>query len=208
MPGRRSNKLKQVIDPMLARALAHPLRGHILVTLGEVGDASPKEIGLELGIPVTEVSYHFRELERKKLIEQVRTEPRRGFVEHFYELTSPLMYFDDVEWMRIPAPIRASISAELITNIAEEALTALEDETLNAHNSHLSRTWIRVDDQARDELARANEEALERIMSIRQACAKRLQGASQAGATVTAVLACFETTPGTGGERAEPPGGS
>lgn len=85
MASLRGKQLKQVIDPALAKAFTHPLRGHIWVTLCERGTASPKEIADELGIDVSEVSYHFRGLRKRKLIELVRTERRRGFAEHFYE---------------------------------------------------------------------------------------------------------------------------
>ncbi len=35
-------KLKQIIDPVLAKALTHPMRGHILLVIGERGVASPE----------------------------------------------------------------------------------------------------------------------------------------------------------------------
>jgi predicted transcriptional regulator len=89
----QGKQLKQIIDPTLAKAFTHPLRGHVWVTICEKGIASPKEIAEETGIDVSEISYHFRTLRKYKLIKLVRTEKRRGFAEHFYEPTAPVFYF-------------------------------------------------------------------------------------------------------------------
>lgn len=93
-------KLKQVVDPALAKAFTHPLRSHVWVTLCERGVVSPKEIAEETGLEVSEVSYHFRGLRDKGLIKLARVERRRGFTEHFYEPTAPPFCFDRA-WMMV-----------------------------------------------------------------------------------------------------------
>lgn len=191
-----TKKLKQIIDPVLAKALAHPIRGHILVTIGERGEASPKEIGCEIGLPVSEVSYHFRRLRASRIVEQVRTERRRGFVEHFYQLVEPVLYFDDLEWERIPAPFRDTLSGELLRNIFEEGLAALEAGTLGAERSHFSRVWMVADEQAKDELLESERASLERKMAIKERCAQRMKKSSEPGTPMTAASACFETATG------------
>ena len=60
-------QLKQIIEPRLAKAFTHPLRGHIWVTICEQGVASPREIADETGIDVSEISYHFRNLRKNEL---------------------------------------------------------------------------------------------------------------------------------------------
>jgi DNA-binding transcriptional ArsR family regulator len=70
--GKRGKRLRHVIDPELAKVLSHEIRGHILATLGD-RVASPSEIAREIDVPVTEVSYHVRELRARKLIRLVRT---------------------------------------------------------------------------------------------------------------------------------------
>lgn|GEM_PF-6466405 len=77
-------RLKQILDLKLIKALAHAMRGHILVVLSE-RIVSPNDIAKELGMDVAYVSYHFRVLrDDYGLIEQVATSNRRGFTEHFY----------------------------------------------------------------------------------------------------------------------------
>lgn len=185
--------LKQVIDPSLAKAFTHPLRGHVWVTICEKGVTSPKEIAEEIGLDVTEVSYHFRELKRRRLVKLVRTEQRRGFAEHFYEPTSPILYFDDFDWMEIPREIRASFSGDMLRQIIEEAIAAFVVGSFDARSRHLSRSWLLVDEKGWGELMAIVQEALERVLAIQKLCAKRLRKSGEQGIPVAVVLAAFET---------------
>jgi DNA-binding MarR family transcriptional regulator len=45
---------------------------------------SPKTIAAELGLDIRNVAYHVRVLQELGCVELVRTEPRRGAVEHVY----------------------------------------------------------------------------------------------------------------------------
>ncbi len=193
MASLQGKKLKQVIDPTVAKAFTHPLRGHIWVTVCEKGVASPTEVADELDLDVTEVSYHFRELKRRNLIRLVRTVQRRGFDEHFYEPCSPALDFDDFDWAKIPAPIRSTLSAGMLRQIIEELIDALDAGSLDARDRHLSRTWLLLDERGWKELMRAMRVALERIQAIQERCAKRRETSSEAGIPVSVMLASFET---------------
>src|SRR4051794_1406578 len=67
-----------------ARAITHPLRRRILERLPDKGGSSPKDLSEEFGASIAVVSYHFRELQKAKLIKLVKRVPRRGAVEHYY----------------------------------------------------------------------------------------------------------------------------
>jgi DNA-binding transcriptional ArsR family regulator len=188
--------LRQIIDPVLAKALTHPLRGNILLTLGEWGVASPKEIGVALGAPVTEVSYHVRKLKAKGLIRLVRTERRRGVREHFYELTEPLIYFGDLEWKRLPKQIRARFSVSLLQVAVADAVDALRAGTFDAEGSHQSRMTMPVDEQGRAEAIEAIATALERLLEIREDCAKRMTLPSEEAIPLAVFMMAFETAAG------------
>jgi DNA-binding transcriptional ArsR family regulator len=189
----KGKKLKQVIDPTVAKAFTHPLRGHVWVTVCERGIASPTEIAGELDLEVSEVSYHFRELKKRNLIRLVRTVPRRGFDEHFYEPWVPALHFDDFDWMRLPAPIRSTFSADMLRQIIEELVDALGAGSFDARNRHLSRTWLSVDERGWKELMRAMKAALDRIQAIQERSAKRREISSEPGIPVSVLLASFET---------------
>lgn len=193
MDARQAKQLKRVMDPTLAKAFTHPLRGHILVTLCERGIASPKEIAEETGIDVSEVSYHFRELKRRKLINLVRTEKRRGFAEHFYEPASPVLCFDNKEWMRIPQRLRETISADMLRSIVDDLLEAMAGGSLDARSRHLSRTPMTVDARGWEEAQQVADEALERILDIQREAAKRCRESAEPGVRMCVVLTAFET---------------
>jgi DNA-binding transcriptional ArsR family regulator len=195
----RMPKLKQIIDPILARALTHPLRGHILLTIGERGVVSPKEIALTLGMDLKEVSYHVRSLKARGLIRLVRTEKRRGVEEHYYELTEPVLYLDDQEWAALPKQIQARFSVCLLRVLVGEALEALRAGTFNAEDCHQSRVTMPLDAQGKREAAAVLADALERLLDIRSQCLQRVSLPSAEASPMTVFMTAFETA--TGAER-------
>jgi DNA-binding transcriptional ArsR family regulator len=75
---------------LLAKGLngfGHPLRIKALVLLER--EHSPSELtALLVGEPLGVVSYHVRMLREYGLVEEVRTAPKRGALEHFYIRTA------------------------------------------------------------------------------------------------------------------------
>jgi DNA-binding transcriptional ArsR family regulator len=72
----------------LALAEVHPLRLQILEAFdSSKKPLSPKELCRKVGAPLSNVSYHVKQLREAQIVELVKTEPRRGAVEHFYRLT-------------------------------------------------------------------------------------------------------------------------
>lgn len=189
-------KLKKVIDPTLAKAFTHPLRGHVWVTLFERGEVSPAEIASELNLESHEVSYHFRELKRRNLIKLVRTVQRRGFDEHFYEPVVPALHFDDAEWMKLPTGVRSTFSAETMKQIIDALTEALEAGSFDARNRHLSHSWLLVDERGWKELMRAAQKALDRFLAIGERGAERRKASGEPGIPVCLALAAFETADG------------
>lgn len=189
-------KFKQVIDPILAKALTHKVRGATLLAFGEWGVASPKEIGEHLGLDVTEISYHVRRLKAQGLIRLVRTEKRRGVHEHFYELTQPVLYLEDEDWKRLPKPIKDRFSGSLLQMAMTEALEALEVGTFNAANTHQSRVTMPVDEQGRREALDVLGEALGRLREIESKCAERLSLPSEDAIPINVFMMAFETAAG------------
>jgi predicted ArsR family transcriptional regulator len=192
----KRGKFKQVIDPILAKALTHKVRGATLLAFGEWGVASPKEIGEFLGLDVTEISYHVRRLKAQGLIRLVRTEKRRGVHEHFYELTQPVLYLEDEEWKRLPKPIKDRFSGSLLQMAMTEALEALEVGTFNAANTHQSRVTMPVDEQGRREALEVLDEALGRLREIEEKCAERLSLPSEDAIPINVFMMAFETAAG------------
>src|SRR4051812_34613913 len=83
----RARPARETAEARIAKALAHPLRARILQRLGE-RVASPADLAGELGAPLGVVSYHVRKLGDDDCVELVRTEARRGALQHFYRATA------------------------------------------------------------------------------------------------------------------------
>jgi DNA-binding transcriptional ArsR family regulator len=186
--------LKQVIDPTLAKAFTHPLRGHVWVTLFERGEASPSDIASELDLKVDDVDYHFRELARRGLVKLIRMERgARGFEKHVYRPAGPALDFDDAAWMELPEEVRSIFSAEMIRQFIDAMTTALKVGAFDARDRHLSQSWILVDEQGWKEMAMVAREALERFLAIGERSASRRKKSGAAGIPVCLLMAAFET---------------
>lgn len=61
---------RQVHDPTVLRAIAHPTRNRILGELGAAGPMRAADIARELGIPANRASFHLRQLAKYGLIEE------------------------------------------------------------------------------------------------------------------------------------------
>ncbi len=191
--GRREPKnLRQVIDPALAQALSHPLRSHILMTLGD-RVASPSEIAKELEMNARDLSYHFGILVEVGMIELVRTEKRRGVLEHFYELRPPILLVDGSDWSRVPERIQSRIRIDLLRDAAQDALEALEAGTFSGFDSHQSRTTVILDEKGRRDVFELMQATLERVLEVGRQCSKSLQQGPEEGTPVEVFMMGFET---------------
>ncbi|MEX2448267.1 MAG: helix-turn-helix domain-containing protein [Solirubrobacterales bacterium] len=184
-------KLKQLIDPDLARALAHPIRGHILVRLGEVGTMSAAQIAKELGLESSDLSYHFRILRKQRLVGRPQRVKRRGFTEHMYTLADPIMYIDDREWKRIPKEVCKYLDIDLLKSIFGEMVTAANAGTFTDERSHTTRLWVAADEQGHDELMKFEKKVLKDRMALGRKIERRVRQSGGSLVPVTLVSICF-----------------
>jgi predicted transcriptional regulator len=81
-----AERVVALITPAEVAALRHPLRQRLLEAIAAMEETSPCELAGLVGAPLGNVSYHVRKLATLGLIEQTRTVPRRGAVEHYYRV--------------------------------------------------------------------------------------------------------------------------
>jgi DNA-binding transcriptional ArsR family regulator len=188
-----SKRTAGVVDRRLAKALSHPVRAHVLTILNE-RVASPNQIAGELDEPLGNVSYHVKTLAELGAIELVRTEPRRGAIEHFYRaVIRP--FFSDKDWKRLPASARQGISDATLQLIWEDTSDALTAGTFDRrHDRHLSRSPLVLDEQGWEQVNELLAEVMERAVDIEADSAKRLAGEGQAGFNTKMVLMHFESS--------------
>jgi len=179
------------VDQRLVKALAHPLRVEILTILNE-RMASPNELSKELEEGLSQVSYHVKVLKDFECIEMVKTEPRRGAVEHYYRALER-SFIPDSEWKSLPDSIKPGVSWSAFKMIIDDVVGAIKGGSFNARDDvHMSCTPGVVDEQGWDETVDLVNETLEKIIGIHAASAKRLAKSGEQGIPATAVLMNFE----------------
>ena len=149
-------------EARIAKALAHPLRAQILQRLGE-RVSSPGDLANELGAPLGVVSYHVRMLRDYNCVELVRTEPRRGALQHFYKATAR-PNFDEAQWRTLPAQLRGELSGGTLTALVGDLAEAADAGALTDPEVVLTRAPLELDAKGWKKLnkllARTHEQAL------------------------------------------------
>jgi DNA-binding transcriptional ArsR family regulator len=182
------------ITQQLAKALAHPLRVRILSSLHN-GISSPNQLAQELGEPLGNVSYHVKTLLEYDCVELVKTEPRRGAVEHFYRATDRA-FLSDSDWAKIPASARKGISGSILESIGQSATAAMAGGTIEGRSdSHLSDTPLQLDKQGWKELNKALAETVDKATSIQKEARKRM-GKDKSGAITSKLAIMHFEVPG------------
>lgn len=175
------------ITQQLAKALAHPLRVRILSSLHK-GISSPNQLAQELGEPLGNVSYHVKTLLEYDCVELVKTEPRRGAVEHFYRATDRA-FLSDSDWAKIPASARKGISGSILESIGQSATDAMAEGTIEGRkDSHLSDTPLLLDEKGWKDLNKVIADAVKRAGEIQKESAKRLDDKSEGIPTKLAIM--------------------
>src|SRR3954462_11411580 len=156
----KSRKKDDVLDERIVKAISHPIRHKVLLLLND-RVASPNEIANEIGESLGRVSYHVRQLAEVGAIELVRTEPRRGAVEHFYRATARA-WFSDRDWAQLPRTTRRGIFGEPLNRIGADVLEAADGNGFDHLQAHVSYTLLDLDDDGMSELADVLNETIER----------------------------------------------
>jgi DNA-binding transcriptional ArsR family regulator len=182
------------VDQKLVKALAHPLRVEILAILNE-RMASPNELSKELDEGLSQVSYHVKVLKDFECIEMVKTEPRRGAVEHYYRATARA-FLSDKDWKKLPESIKPGMSAAFIKMIVDDVASALNGGTFDARDDrHVSWTPGVVDQQGWEESVQLASDTLDGMMKIHADSAKRLAKSGEESIPATAVVMNYEGLP-------------
>ncbi|HEX2084452.1 MAG TPA: winged helix-turn-helix domain-containing protein [Solirubrobacteraceae bacterium] len=195
---------EHVIDQRIVKALAHPLRIRMLTVLNQ-RVASPSELAGELEEPIGNVSYHMRTLADLGMVELVRTEPRRGAVEHYYKaIERPHLPAQD--WATLPPSVRRSFSDTTGRQVLDDFTGAARSGGFERDGARLNRLELKLDQKGWDELGKVLDDVSQRIEKI---AAKAADRKSEETIAASAVLMLFEPrgaaggSPGGGGRRAK-----
>lgn len=185
---------RNISDPQLAKALAHPLRVAILAVLEE-RTASPSEIATELDASLGLVSYHVRTLARYGLVKLVDTRPRRGALEHYYRAEEPPVLTSEA-WEQVPSIVKQATIRATLTQLSGHVNDAAQAGGFERSSAHLSRSPMTLDQRGWNELAVLFDRLLADCEQIAAASADRLAASDHAEELRSmAVLMLFEAAP-------------
>jgi len=159
-------------DQRVIKALSHPLRFRILVVLNQ-RVASPSEIASELDEPLGNVAYHTKILAENGAIEQVRTAPVRGALEHFYR-AQIRPWFDDEMSAQLPNSVRRALFGEILSYIWGDVVAAAEAESFDDPKTHVTRTPLELDEEAYEEVVDLLNSVVDRALELHADAAPRL----------------------------------
>jgi DNA-binding transcriptional ArsR family regulator len=187
-----SAKTPELVDVRLMKALSHKERVQCLSILSE-REASPNELSELLTTSLNKISYHVKVLKDFELIEMVKTEPRRGAVEHFYRAKHRVIFPDHL-WSNIPRAMRQGITREVLGDALDDIGTAVKEGTFDARDDfHLSWIPALLDLEAWQELKAALIEFEERAMNAQAEASQRLAKSGEEGLPATFALFGFES---------------
>jgi DNA-binding transcriptional ArsR family regulator len=178
------------VNQRVIKALAHALRVEILAILND-RMASPNELSKELEEGLSQVSYHVKVLKDFDMIEMVKTEPRRGAVEHYYRANEKVFI---PSWVLKLAPPSAqrSIWGDVLADIEQDVGTSLETGTFDKRpDLVVGRDVAILDGKAREDTEELAAEFYERFDKIEGEAANRRakgEGDGESIPTTAAVL--------------------
>jgi DNA-binding transcriptional ArsR family regulator len=165
-------RYRDITDPSLAKALAHPLRTRILSAL-EGRTASPSELASELGAPLGVVSYHVRRLAALRFLKLVKRVPRRGAVEHYYTAVAG-PHITDAAWGSTPTIAKQAMVSTVLTDIGRRAGDAVSTGGFEDPRSHMSRSPLVLDQEGWVAAAQELSQMLARLQELESDSAERL----------------------------------
>lgn len=192
---------RDITDPRLVKALAHPLRVRILGLL-EDRVTSPSELAQQLHAPLGNVSYHVRILASLGLIRLVSETPRRGSVEHHYTAVA-LPIISDEAWSGVPEIVKNAMVSAALEQAGATISAAASAGGFNRPEAHLSRIGLVLDAEGWEVIADETRRWMERVDEIAHEAAERLAAAHAGGDPVTVLTMVFESAPHAEEEAAE-----
>jgi DNA-binding transcriptional ArsR family regulator len=182
----------KIVDKhMFTGVVSHPIRCRALTILAD-REASPVEIGRELGMDPSHIAYHVKVLLEEGLIELTEEIPRRGSIEHRFRAVFPDEYSDE-EYAALSPDQRTQRSRDIFCFAAADASCAFSAGSFgDRHDHHISRMPLQVDEAGWSEMRQLFESTLRELYKIKQEAGDRLTEEGMKGTSVLAFTTFFE----------------
>jgi DNA-binding transcriptional ArsR family regulator len=151
--------------------------------------ASATEIAYETGDLAQSVSNHLRPLREADAIEVVKTE-RRGPVEEVYYRATRRPELTHEEWLALSYKQKEELAVMSVRNLFAESLAAVDGGTM-MYDEEMYWWWkaAQLDPQGREELRRAQDEHVARVLEIEASSNARLVQAGDCAPRTPTVIA-------------------
>ena len=178
------------IDDQLNRLLSNPTMLETFIDLIEK-DGSPSDISKRLKMKFPKANYSVEKLEDMGLIEEVRTEKRRGQDAHIYRaVIRPIWKVE--EWEELPQHERERLVVWVFQLFLRDVVLAWAAGILQARvDTHTSRSLLKVDEQGWCKVKEILDDALAAVQEVEVESADRLREAGDAGELILARAAMF-----------------
>jgi hypothetical protein len=144
------------------------------MSLLERRSATPKEMAQELGVPLENLSYHVRTLRDFGFIKLERKRMVRGAVEHRYGLAARPQITARA-WEQLPSAVREALDSASLDQIWDIVSRAAAQNKMARAESHLTREFVRLDEQGFAEASKVISAAVDELMQVEKRAARRLR---------------------------------
>jgi DNA-binding transcriptional ArsR family regulator len=173
-----------------AGVVSHPIRCRALTILAD-REASPVEIGRELGMDPSHIAYHVKVLLANGLIELTEEIPRRGSIEHRFRAV--FRELSDEDYAALTPEERGWYSRGIFCLAAADASCAFSSGSFaERHDHHISRMPLQVDEDGWSEIRDLFEDTLRQLYEIKREAGDRLTEGGMKGISVLAFNTFFE----------------
>jgi Helix-turn-helix domain len=185
------------VSQRLAKAMAHPLRVHILVeTNKRPMSATQFAHHFGGGVSPSKAARHFRYLEQLgclELVEERTGGRRRGGKEKLYRAIQRSL-FDESRWAALPESLQGEVTSVTFSSYIERAAEAVAAGTIDRRQDrHLTWTGMHFDEQAWREMIERIDDLFRFSLELRVQAALRMIKSGEEPVPVTVALACFES---------------
>ena len=184
---------KEAVDKRLMKALTHSVRVQILSLVVD-GEWSPNQLHKELGVGLSQISYHIKVLRDFELIELTKTEPRRGAVEHFYRAVERVIIPEEMS-AALPKTARMETLRRILMLAEKDMKKSLETGTFyDRPDFHASWSPFEFDELGRAKVHKLLDDVVAEVIETEVESLGRI--AKEGGKSIPTSLVIFGFTSG------------
>lgn len=161
----RAGQSGKSIEEVVAYALGHRIRVHVLTILNE-GTYTPDQIAQIIGEPLNNVSHHIRELLDGGSIELAKTEKVRNTNQHYYRAVEMPFYSEAEAEAMTPQQRKVTAGLTMQCMMAEAMSAFWAGKLHDDPRVWLAWRWFNVDEQGRQDIADEQQRSWERYQAI------------------------------------------